>query len=245
VTYAIEPTHRRAWSKQQMDGLFAEGFPAFITADPEVRKYIGRVRAHFPHLDVILVGEDGEPAATGWGVPIPWDDDAAGLPTSFADVLRVAVEAHESGAATNTFVICGGVVHPGLKGRGTATELVRALITTGRDHGMTRVLAPLRPTRKHAYPLTSIEEYASWVRDDGLPLDPWLRLHVRAGGRVVALAPRAQTMLGSVREWEQWAGMPLPATGEYVIPDGMSVLHVDTDADVGTYTEPNIWVRHL
>lgn len=77
-------------------------------------------------------------------------------------------------------------MHPELKGTGTATELVRALVETGQDHGMTRVLAPLRPTRKHLYPLISIDEYASWVRDDGLPFDPWLRLHVRAGGRVIA-----------------------------------------------------------
>jgi len=105
--------------------------------------------------------------------------------------------------------------------------------------------SPLRPTRKHLYPLFSIEEYASWVRDDGLPFDPWVRLHVRAGGRVIALAPNAQTMVGSVKEWEEWARMPLPATGRYVIPDGMSVLHIDTAADVGTYTEPNIWIRHL
>ncbi|MBA3782108.1 MAG: GNAT family N-acetyltransferase [Nocardioides sp.] len=245
MNYTIEPTNQRAWTDEQMESLFAEGFPAFITADPEVKKYIARVREYFPQLDVILVSEDGQPAATGWGVPILWADDVADLPHSFADILRVAVEAHESGADTNAFVICGGVVHPELKRTGTATELVRALIQTGQDHGMTRVLAPLRPTRKHLYPLISIEEYASWVRDDGLRFDPWLRLHVLAGGRVIALAPNAQTMTGSVQEWEEWARMPLPATGQYVIPDGMSVLHIDKDADVGTYTEPNIWIQHL
>jgi hypothetical protein len=67
---------------------------------------------------------------------------------------------------------------------------------------------------------------------------------VRVGGRIVALAPAAQTMTGTVQEWEQWARMPLPATGQYVIPDGMSVLHLDTAQDVGTYVEPNVWVRH-
>lgn len=245
LKYTVEPTSQRDWTDQQMDSLFAEGFPAFITADPEVKKYIGRVRECFPQLDVMLVCGDGQPMATGWGVPIPWTDQVADLPPSFADILRVAVEAHDSGGETNAFVICGGVVHPELKGTGTASELVRALIQTGQDHGMTRVLAPLRPTRKHRYPLISIEEYASWTRDDGLPFDPWLRLHVRAGGRVIALAPTAQTMFGSVKEWEEWARMPLPATGQYVIPDGMSVLHIDTDTDVGNYTEPNIWIRHL
>lgn len=245
MKYTVEPTSQRDWTDEQMDCLFAEGFPAFITADAEVKKYIARVREYFPHLDVILVSDDGRPAATGWGVPIPWTDDVTDLPQSFADILRVAVEAHESGADTNAFVICGGVVQPELKGTGTATELIRALIQTGQNHGMTRVLAPLRPTRKHSYPLINIDDYASWVRDDGLPFDPWLRLHVRTGGRVIALAPKAQTMTGTVQEWEQWARMPLPAAGQYVIPEGMSVLHIDTASDVGIYIEPNIWVRHL
>ena len=228
-----------------MGALFAEGFPVFITADHEVKKYISRVREYFPQLDVMLVDEVEAPAATGWGVPIVWSDEVDDLPTSFADVLRRAVESYESGSDANTFVICGAVVHPGLKGTGTATELVRALVRTGQSHGMTRVLAPLRPTRKHLYPLFSIADYASWLRYDGLPFDPWLRLHVRAGARVIALAPAAQTMIGTVQDWEGWAAMPLPATGEYVIPNGMSVLSIDATANVGTYVEPNIWVQHL
>ena len=30
----------------------------------------------------------------------------------------------------------------------------------------------------------------------------------------------------------------------YVIPDGLSTLHIDRDADLGTYTEPNVWMQH-
>jgi len=51
-------------------------------------------------------------------------------------------------------------------------------------------------------------------------------------------------MTGTVQQWEGWVGMPLPSTGEYVIPEGMSVLRIDKDANEGTYVEPNIWVRH-
>ena len=244
LTYTVELFSDRAWPDEQMNALFAEGFPAFITADAEVKKYIARVRTNFPHLYVMLVDEVGVPGATGWGVPISWSGDVDDLPTSFADVLRRSVELADAGADANTFVICGGVVHPGLKGTGMATELIQTLIRTGQCHGMTRVIAPLRPTRKHLYPLFSIADYASWVREDGLAFDPWVRLHVRAGARVIALAPAAQTMTGTVADWQGWVGMPLPATGQYVIPDGMSVLSIDATANMGTYVEPNIWVQH-
>jgi hypothetical protein len=52
-------------------------------------------------------------------------------------------------------------------------------------------------------------------------------------------------MTGTVQDWEGWAGIPLPASGEYVIPQGMSVLSIDTAANLGTYVEPNIWVQHV
>lgn len=51
-------------------------------------------------------------------------------------------------------------------------------------------------------------------------------------------------MTGTVSEWEMWTGMALPASGEYVVPEGLASLRVDRDADLGTYVEPNIWVRH-
>lgn len=51
-------------------------------------------------------------------------------------------------------------------------------------------------------------------------------------------------MSGTVAEWEGWTGLALPESGEYVIPDGLSVLRVDREGDVGVYEEPNVWMRH-
>lgn len=242
--FRVEETGARAWTDEQLGALFAESFPPFITADHGVKPYITRVRELFSPLDIILVDDDDQPVATGWGVPIAWSGDVAELPESFADILRRAVELHDDQGSPDTLVICGGVVHPQRKGTGLATELVVAMRDNATAQGLAKVVAPVRPTRKHLYPLFDIREYAAWVRDDGLPWDPWLRLHIRIGGRVVALAPRAQTMTGTVAEWEAWTGLELPATGSYVIPDGLSPLQVDRKENRGTYVEPNVWVRH-
>ena len=59
-----------------------------------------------------------------------------------------------------------------------------------------------------------------------------------------ALMGSSQTMTGTVEQWEAWTGMRLPSTGSYVIPHGLSPLYLDHEADLGTYTEPNIWVQH-
>jgi hypothetical protein len=58
----------------------------------------------------------------------------------------------------------------------------------GRDHGLDTLIAPVRPTLKHRYPLTPIERYLSWRRPDGTHLDPWLRTHERLGADIVKVA---------------------------------------------------------
>ena len=237
MEFRVELTSARSWTEVQMEALFAEGFPEFISGDKEVDKYIARVRESFREYDIILTDEDDQLAATGWGVPILWSGKGSELPSSFADVLRQSIEA-------DTFVIGGAVVHPARKGSGAAESLIRALCDTAAAHHLANVVAPVRPTRKHLYPLLDIDAYAAWVRADGMPWDPWLRLQVRIGGRVIGLAREAQTMTDTVSRWEVWTGLEIPVSGDYIIPEGMAPLRIDKTADLGTYVEPNIWVRH-
>lgn len=51
-------------------------------------------------------------------------------------------------------------------------------------------------------------------------------------------------MTGAVHQWEHWTGMLLPDTGDYVIPGGLSTLHVGRDNDQGVYVEPAVWMQH-
>ncbi len=106
------------------------------------------------------------------------------------------------------------------------------------------VLAPVRPTLKVRYPLTPIDRFGSWTREDGAPLGPWLRTHWRLGAAVVASAPRSQTMTGTVEQCQRCTGMPFPDSGDYVIPDGLSTLRIDRDGDPGVYVKPNVWMQH-
>jgi hypothetical protein len=240
---SVERFDARSWPDEQLEQLFGDAFPAYITADAQARVYIGRVRAWFGAFNVMLVRDD-QPVATGWGVPIQWTGEIDDLPSGYTDATRRAVELHESGRPADTFVICGGIVNRSLNRRGLAAELLSALRDLPVAASMPRVIAPVRPTLKPSYPLIPIQTFTTWLRPDGLPLDPWLRTHIRAGAHILTTAPHSQTMTGTVAQWETWTGLTLPSTGHYVIPDGLSPLYIDREADLGTYTEPNIWVRH-
>jgi GNAT superfamily N-acetyltransferase len=244
MTLAVERFDARPWSEEQLEPLFGGGFPEFISADQVVKEYIGRVREWFADLSIILLDTGDAPVAAGWGVPIRWSGDVGDLPAGYTDTLIRAVEGRERADEPDTLVICGGVVARARTGQGISAELITALRELATPAGWPRVIAPVRPTLKPRYPLTPIEEFARWTQPDGAPLDPWLRTHWRLGARIIATAPRAQTMTGTVEEWQAWTGLALPSTGEYVIPDGLSILHVDREADLGTYTEPNVWMQH-
>ncbi|MEU1089525.1 hypothetical protein ABZ401_22370 [Streptomyces sp. NPDC005892] len=244
MAVTIERSDARAWPDEQMAELFSEGFPDFIVADRLVKEYIGRVREWFTGLDLTLVDEHQVPVASGWGVPIQWDGVTETLPTGYTDALVRAVEDREKGLEADTLVICGAVVTPSLKGRGLAGGTLRALRRTGEEAGLSKVVAPVRPTTKALYPLTPIETFMRWTREDGMALDPWIRTHQRLGATILSAAPASQTMTGTVAEWEQWTRMAFPESGDYVIPGGLSLLRVDRTSDHGVYREPNIWMRH-
>ena len=240
----VERFDVREWPAEQLDQLFSEGFPTFITSDQLAKRYIGRVQEFFPHVNIVLLDESDFLVAAGWGVPLVWNGETDSLPCGYSESLKRAVENHEANECPNTFVICGGIVRPDLKGQGLSTVLIQTLRSLALASGLGQVICPVRPTLKSRYPLISIERYMQWTRVDGSPFDPWVRTHVRAGAKILTTEPNSQTMTGTVEQWETWTSMKFPETGEYVIPDGMSLLYIDREADSGIYVEPNVWVQH-
>ena len=113
-----------------------------------------------------------------------------------------------------------------------------------QQQGFANLIAPVRPSWKDRYPLAPIERYVRWTRDDGLPFDPWIRVHHRMGAEVLKPEPHSLIITGTVAEWEEWTQMAFPDTGEYVFPKGLAPVTMDTAADRGTYWEPNVWIRH-
>lgn len=54
-------------------------------------------------------------------------------------------------------------------------------------------------------------------------------------------------MVAGRLEGRSLAGHLLTALRDTAVRDGLarvSVLHVDREADLGTYVEPNVWIRH-
>ena len=111
-----------------------------------------------------------------------------------------------------------------------------------KAHGLDRLIAPVRPTWKDRYPLTPIDKYVLWRREDGFHYDPWIRTHERLGAEILSPAPKSMTVIASREEWEEWTTLQFPEDGDYVVPGAL--VPVRFEGGKGTYVEPNVWMRH-
>jgi hypothetical protein len=122
--------------------------------------------------------------------------------------------------------------------------MLSAMRDNARAHGFSEVVAPVRPSAKHLEPHTPIQEYAYRVRHDGLPYDPWLRVHARAGGVVHAVAPASMTVSGSLEQWRRWTGLPFDTQGDIEVPGALVPVRCEPERGYAVYVEPNVWMRH-
>ncbi len=173
-------------------------------------------------------------------VPVALDPDA--LPADgWREALRSAID---DAVAPTLLCALQILVAEESRGTGLSSVALAEMRSIGAEHGFADLVAPVRPTLKARYPLVAAERYARWVRDDGLPFDPWLRVHVRAGASLVGVCPSSMLVTGTVAEWEDWAAMAFPESGEHIVPGALVPVTISREDDLGLYLEPNVWMRH-
>jgi hypothetical protein len=87
-------------------------------------------------------------------------------------------------------------------------------------------------------------DYDRRFRPDGLPHNPWLRTHIRAGGRLAGIAPASMVVAGSLTQWRAWTALPFDADGPVIVPGALVPVHCSLAHDHAVYVEPNIRVHH-
>lgn len=230
----------------EMLRLGASPWPEFLDHDAVVNALWRSIYDLAPSYQFALLDErDDSLAAMGNCLPIRWDGRSETLPDAGIDaVLEDGVACLRDGATPTAASALMIVVSPGSLGQGISARAIGAMAEIVGRHGLAELVAPVRATDKHRYPLIPMQRYIRWRRDDGWPFDPWIRVHERVGGEIVGCAPAAMRVSGSVAEWERWTGIAMPESGAYVVPDALVPVDIDRERDVGEYIEPACWVRH-
>lgn len=231
---------------EPMIGQNAPAWPSFMldAHDESAARNWHRLLDGWPAFQLCLLDADGAIVATNNAAPLAWDGSDDGLPDGWDDQFDRSAADADAGRRPNSLGAIQIVVAPEKQGGGLAAAMVEAMRANAQRHGLEAVIACVRPTLKARYPLIPIEHYAAWTREDGLPFDPWIRLHVRLGGRIVRPSPRSMTCTASVAEWERFTAMAFPESGDYVVPGATQPVRIDREADIGMYFDQNVWVVH-
>jgi GNAT superfamily N-acetyltransferase len=217
-------------------------WPEFMRHDPIGGLFYSNVERRF--ADHVLVAQDEAGGVAAQAFSVPFVLGGPDLPVNGWDfVIRSGLLASLHGDQPDAVSAVEIAVRTDLQGRGLSGRMLAAMRSNAARHGFAELVAPVRPNGK-----TDVHEpmasYAFRTRDDGLPVDPWLRVHVRAGGVVDRIAPRSMVVPGTLEEWREWTGLPFDTTGPVEVPKALAPVWCDVEHGTAVYVEPNVWLRH-
>ena len=239
-------THSLAERPDLVDAFWSiEGdWPAFMLEDPAAdRAYELAVEA-FPELHLVVI--DGDVAVARLHA-VPLQSSVADLPPRGWDHVlqqleRLATQGEAAGLTSVSLIEARVAVDQ--RGRGLSGPLLAEARRRYAELGCQDLVGPVRPTAKSLEPRTPAWEYATRMREDGLPTDPWLRVHARLGGRILGVAPMSMTIPGTLAQWREWTDLPFDRDGAVEVPGALAPVHVDLAGGYAVYVEPNVWVHH-
>ncbi|GAA2096394.1 hypothetical protein GCM10009841_08150 [Microlunatus panaciterrae] len=223
----------------------ADAWPGFMRHGIVSNALLWQVVPSFPELCVVATVDD-VPIARARAVPFALRAAGRGeLPDDGWDrVLSWALADKITSIRPDTVSALEIAVDPAHLGQGLSMAMLAELRTAAARAGFNELVAPVRPTHKHRQPTMPMDVYAAQLRGDGLPLDPWLRVHVRAGGRIERVAHTSMVIAGSLAAWRGWTRLPFDRSGEVVVPQALVPVRCEAEHNYAVYVEPNVWVRH-
>lgn len=226
--------------------ITAPAWPEFMMHDEIAVHNWSNMYEAFPEYQFAMIEEGSDRIlAIGNSVPLEWKRMIKELPDGGFDwALSQSLIDYRSGKTATIQSALQIVIAGEFLGRSLSGETVKTMIAIGRAHNLRKLVAPVRPNHKEQFPLIPMERYIEWQNDDNLPYDPWMRVHVRLGARILKVCRESMRIEGTVADWQKWTGMSFPDSGQYLISGALVPVQIDCQFDRGVYLEPNVWMSH-
>jgi len=224
--------------------LGAKTWPVFMQHDAIVNKYWPFLYTRFLNFQFALF-ENDEIAGIGNALPLNWQKSFTELPDAGMDwAMEKANLDFQESIKPNLLVGLQILVNKKYQGQGVSYEMLEIMKGIAKSNGIDTVALPVRPTLKCNYPLIPMDEYINWKNKDGLPFDPWIRVHMKAGGKFAGICNCSMDISAAVSDWGKWSGLIFHGSGNYIIDKALVPVVVDTEMETGRYLEPNVWITH-
>lgn len=230
--------------QQEQEDLGKKAWPEFMQHDAIVGKYWPSLYSDFLDCQYAVKLEDTF-VGVGNTIPVHWTGEFSKLPAQGLDwAMEKAVNDKKKELVPNLLIAVQILINPDLRNKGLSYELVDSMKLVAKNKGIKHLALPVRPTLKHLYPLIPMEEYIEWTNEKSEPFDPWIRVHTKAGGKIVSICSESMKIKGNIEEWKEWAGLSFQSSGLYTIEKALCPVKIDLAKNIGEYIEPNVWIIH-
>lgn len=157
---------------------------------------------------------------------------------------RFSIQNASQRSQKNALSLVEASIDPKFRGHGLSRRLIERVKSEAQLRNFRQLIAPVRPTMKAKFPTESIEYYCSRKDPNSRVFDPWLRVHVEAGGVIANICPNSVCVTATLGKWQEWTGIPMSSEGPILVEGALMPILVDREREEGIYTEPNVWVKY-
>jgi len=244
IPYRVYTTAQKPSLQEKIEYIHIGSWPTFFLGDEVNVKYWKKLYDVFPNYQVAITDEAEQVVAAIHAIPLYWGEPS-NLPIGWDDAVLKGFEDEKKNRVPNTLCILAGAVNREFKGKGVSYELIKIMKAIAKnDDIFEHAIVPVRPTGKQQFPEMTIEEYCQKTRDDGLSVDPWLRVHERLRGEILEYCHKSQRITGSIEQWEVWTGRTFQDSGEYIVEGAMLPVVIDIEKNQGLYYDLAVWIEH-
>lgn len=230
--------------RELQSDLGSKTWPEFMQHDKTVIKHWSTLYTNFSEFQFALF-EKERLLGIGNSLPLNWRQPLIDLPDRGLDwAMEKANDDFSRNLEPNILIGVQILINPEYQGKGLSYKMLDIMKHIANNNGLTNLALPVRPTLKSEYPLIPMDDYIYWVNNDMLPFDPWIRVHIKAGGKIMHTCHRSMDISGTISEWEKWTNVKFHTSGDYIVDKALIPINVDMKKNLGQYMEPNVWMVH-
>lgn len=209
--------------------ICGKAFPEFLYYSEIAAKTWEKMIAYFEEYQLLLLHEERIMAVINC-MPMNLDIPDNELPEeAFNWGMEKGIKDFEAGKKINAALGIQIIIPAEYQGKGLSSIAAQELKNMCIRMGIKRLIIPIRPTLKSKYPINDIDKYIKWKNKDGLPFDPWLRVHVRKNAKIINACKKAVEINGTVNQWETWTNMKFPESGKYVVEGALCPVVINRE----------------
>ena len=144
----------------------------------------------------------------------------------------------------NAMSLIEASVDPNFRGHGLSKMLIDRVKSEAQVLKLPQLIAPVRPTLKAKFQSETVEFYCQRKDAKSRIFDPWLRAHVEAGADIINVCHNSVCVKATLDKWRDWTGLQLSASGPTLVEGALMPVLINTETNIGIYSEPNVWVRY-